>query len=325
MKIVRKVLLGLFILIVVVVGGGYAWLQTAYPKVSEAPDLIVDITPERIERGEYLARHVTGCLDCHSTRDYSRYAGPVVAGTLGKGGERFGEEMGFPGNFYAQNITPFHLKDWTDGELYRAITAGVSRDGHPLFPVMPYGNFGKMDKEDIYAIIAFIRTLPSIENTPPASEASFPMNLIMRTIPADAVHQSRPSPDDLVAYGKYMITAAGCADCHTPMEKGEPLPGMNYAGGFEFPFPSGMVRSANITPDEETGIGSWDEATFLQRFHMFADSSYTAAKLGESDATTIMPWELYAGMQEQDLSAIYAYLRTVKAVSNDVEHFTPKK
>ncbi len=325
MKIARKILIGLLVIVVVAVGGMYTWLHSAYPKVSDAPDISVEITPARLARGEYLAWHVAGCIDCHSTRDFTRFAGPIVPGTLGKGGEKFGEEMGLPGNFYAPNITPYNLKDWTDGEIYRAIVSGVTRDGRSLFPIMPYPNFGKMDQEDIYAIIAYVRSLEPVEGTAPESEASFPMNLIMRTIPADPAHESRPPMTDKVAYGRYMITFAGCTDCHTQMEKGEPLPGMDYAGGFPFPLPSGMLHSANITPDVETGIGSWTEEMFVQRFRAYTDSMFIEPRLGPSDFNTIMPWRLLANMQEEDLRAIYAYLRTVKPVKNQVVHFTPKQ
>lgn len=325
MKIVRKIALALGVLLVVVVGGGYIFLHAAYPKVGSAPELKVEITPERLARGEYLANHVTGCIDCHSTRDYTRYAAPMVEGSQGRGGERFTEEMGFPGTFYAPNITPHHLGDWTDGELYRAITSGVSKDGRPLFPVMPYPDFGKMDKEDIYSIIAYIRTLEPVKSEVPASEPSFPMNLIMRTIPADPAHAPRPSRTDKLAYGRYLVSAAGCTHCHTPMEKGEPLPGMTLAGGAEFALPGGMLRTSNITPDVETGIGSWTEDMFVQRFKMFVDSSYVEPKIGPNDFQTIMPWLFYAGMEEADLRAMYAYLRTVKPVKHAVERFTPKK
>jgi mono/diheme cytochrome c family protein len=325
MKIVRKIALALGVLIVVVAGGGYILLHAAYPKVGSAPELTVEITPERLERGEYLATHVAGCIDCHSTRDYARYAAPVVDGTFGKGGEKFGEEMGFPGNFYAPNITPHHLGDWSDGELYRAIVSGVSKDGRALFPVMPYPEFGKMDKEDIYSIIAYIRTLEPIKSDVPVSEASFPMNLIMRTIPTDPAHAPRPSREDKLAYGRYLVSAAGCTHCHTPMEKGEPLPGLTFAGGSEFALPGGMLRSTNITPDVETGIGSWTEDMFVQRFKLYVDSSYVEPKIGPNDFQTIMPWLFYAGMEEEDLRAMYAYLRTTTPVNHAVERFTPKQ
>ncbi len=325
MKIARKILLGLLVLIVVLVGGGYVWLQAAYPSVGAAPDISIEITPERIARGEYLATSVTVCVDCHSTRDYSKFAGPVIDGTIGKGGERFGEEMDLPGTFYAPNITPFNLQDWTDGEIYRAITAGVSKDGRPLFPLMPYLDYGMMDKEDIYSIIAYLRSLEPIEYTAPASTANFPMSLIMRTIPGEAKHARRPSPTNRIEYGRYMASAAGCAHCHTPMEEGEPLPGKDFAGGAEMPMPIGTLRSANLTPDKETGIGNWTEEMFLQRFRAYSDSAYVEPALGPKDFNTIMPWRLYAKMTADDLRAIYAYLRSVKPVKNAVERFTPAK
>ena len=74
------------------------------------------------------------------------------------------------------NITPFRLKDWTDAEIYRAITSGVSKDGHPLFPIMPYPAYGTLDSEDIYSVIAYIRSIPSIDYAPSRSNPSFPMN-----------------------------------------------------------------------------------------------------------------------------------------------------
>ena len=63
--------------------------------------------------------------------------------------------MGMPGQYFPSNITPAGLGDWTDGEVFRAITAGVSRDGKSLFPVMPYHYYGKMDREDIYSIMSW--------------------------------------------------------------------------------------------------------------------------------------------------------------------------
>jgi hypothetical protein len=99
---------------------------------------------------------------------------------------------------------------------------------------------------------------------------------------------------------------------------------MTYAGGFEFPLAGGIVRSANITPDKETGIGDWSEAAFINRFKMYADSSYIPAKVSPTDFNTIMPWMMYATMTHEDLAAIYAYLETTTPVKNEVEKFTKK-
>lgn len=73
-----------------------------YPKVDPADSLTIDYTPDRIERGAYLANHVTVCMDCHSVRDFSEFSGPPAPGTLGAGGDRFDHGMGLPGVFYAK-------------------------------------------------------------------------------------------------------------------------------------------------------------------------------------------------------------------------------
>jgi len=320
-----KILLGLLLLAVVALAGGYSYMLLAFPKVSDAPDLTIEITPERLERGEYLAMNVAMCIDCHSERDYGKFAAPLIPGTFGMGGEVFDENMGLPGSFHASNITPAGLKDWTDGELYRAITAGVSRDGRVLFPIMPYPNFAKMATEDIYSIIAYIRTLDPIEHDVPKSKASFPMNLIMRTIPADASPATLPDPSDKLAWGAYLTNAASCGDCHTPMEKGEPLPGMEFAGGMTFAFNRGTLRAVNITPDSETGIGAWTEDMFVQRFKAFVDSSYVDYDVPQGEFNTIMPWKMYALMTEHDLRSIYTYLKSLKPVKNPIERFTPEQ
>lgn len=325
MKTLLKIVLGLVGILVVVAVGGILYLNSAFPDVGDPEDISVEATPERIERGRYLALHVSMCIDCHSERDWSRFAGPVVPGSEGRGGELFGENMGLPGNFYAANLTPHHLGEWTDGELFRAITTGVSRDGRPLFPLMPYKTYGKMTREDIYSIIAYLRSLPTINYDAEESEANFPMNLIMRTIPAEASFADAvPDPSDRLAYGKYMTEAAGCMDCHTPSDHGTPIEGMDYAGGMEFPLPIGTVRALNITPDTETGIGAWTEEMFVQRFRAYADSVYIDAPAGTLDYNTVMPWRMYAGMTDEDLRAIYSYLQEgVAAVNNQVVRFSP--
>ena len=267
-----RILLVLFLLILVGIGGLLAYVKMALPAVGPAPDLKVEATPERIERGKYLANHVMLCIDCHSERNWGLFSGPLVPQSEGKGGEIFDQKMGFPGSYVAPNITPARLSEWTDGEIFRAVTSGVSKDGRALFPIMPHPNFGQLDKEDIYSVIAYIRTLPAIKHTVGISSSDFPMNFIINTIPKEPTFQERPSPDDLVAYGKYVVTAASCGECHTNYIKGE-IVGEPFAGGREFPFPDGSIlRSANLTPHGTTGIGSWTEEMFLQKFTQYADS-----------------------------------------------------
>lgn len=324
MKRILRVL-GIVLAILLLVGVGAAiYITQALPDIDAPTDLNVAITPARIERGAYLANSICACMDCHSTRDWSRFSGPLVPGTLGGGGERFDAAMGFPGTFYSPNITPFALAEWTDGELYRAITSGVGRDGRPHFPVMPYLNFGKMDTEDIHSIIAYLRSLSPVENTPPLSEPAFPVSIIMHTMPAAAAPSPRPDPANTVDHGRYIANAAGCTDCHTRSENGTKV-GAELAGGFEFRFPGGNVlRSPNITPSFNGGIGAWTREQFIARFKLAADSSYVppAVDMAKGEFQTVMPWMLYAHMTEADLGALYDYLRTVPAVDGMVERWT---
>jgi hypothetical protein len=78
----------------------------------------------------------------------------------------------------------------------------------------------------------------------------------------------------------------------------------------------------NITPDKETGIGLWSKELFIQRFKAYANDSLKYVPVSKDDFNTPMPWIMYAGMTDEDLGAIYDYLRTVKPVVNQVERFT---
>ncbi|GAB1444590.1 hypothetical protein MASR2M41_02010 [Flammeovirgaceae bacterium] len=298
------------------------YVQMALPNVP-IKDLKIEYTKARIDRGEYLANSVTVCMDCHSKRNWSKFSGPPTPGTLGMGGERFDQLMGFPGVFYSKNITPMGISRYTDGELYRVITSGVNKEGKAMFPVMPYLYYGKMDKEDIYSIIAYLRSLKSLDNEVPDSEPDFPMNFILNTLPSLANPQTIPAARDQLAYGAYLTNASGCMECHTNADKGQIIPELAFSGGREFIFPNGSVlRSSNITPDD-TGIGAWTQERFIARFKIFADSSYALPSVVPGEFNTIMPWTMYGKMKRSDLAAIYAYLRTVKPIENRVEKFIP--
>lgn len=301
------------------------YLSFVLPSVGPAPDFSVEITQERLVRGKYLATSVMGCVDCHTQRDFTKYSGPVTGVPFSGGSlDEFTEEAGLPGNFYAANLTPFYLGDWTDGEIYRAITAGVTKDGRALFPVMPYHLFAQASEEDIFSVIAYLRTLEPYEKTVPKSKANFPVNLIMNTMPKKAVHGEIPSKNNPVEYGKYMITIAACIDCHTPMEKGKLIMDEAYSGGMEFILPTGIVRSANITPDKETGIGNWTEEMFVNRFVAHADSLFFPHDVSDGFNTS-MPWTMYAKMEKDDLKAIYAYLHSLEPQKKQIIRFSPRE
>jgi mono/diheme cytochrome c family protein len=320
----KKVLLTILVIIIVVIVAALSYLKLGLPNVGAAPELHVAITPERVQHGDYLANHVSLCMDCHSTRDWSKYSAPMIPGTNGKGGELFDEKLGFPGVFYSKNITPANLKDWTDGDIFRTITTGVDKDGNALFPVMPYHYYARMDKEDIYDIIAYIRSLPPIENKTPDHKIDFPMNFILNTIPQKASFSVKPPKSDTIKYGAYLVNAAACMECHTPVKKGQVISELAFSGGRDFHLPNGVVNSANITPDKPTGIGGWTAEQFVARFKAYQDKA-NLPTMTATDVNTIMPWTMLGGMDTSDLRSIFAYLQTVKPIKKEVVHFVLAK
>jgi hypothetical protein len=217
---------------------------------------------------------------------------------------------------YASNLTPAGIAAYSDGELFRALTAGVTRDGRALFPIMPYTHYRDLAREDLEAVIAYVRRLPAVTNPVPAGKLMFPMSIIVRTIPTDADPPAHAPPRDDPAYGRYVINAAACIHCHSQDDHGTPVKGMEYAGGVGFTLPDGSkVQSANITPDDDTGIGGWSREQFVQRFRALGGKR---VPLAAGQANTPMPWTDYGGMSEDDLGAIYGFLRGVKPVKHKV-------
>jgi hypothetical protein len=324
MKKLFKILGYLVLIIVIVVGGLVTYVKVALPNVGEAPKLTVEKTPERIARGKYLANSVSLCVNCHSARDWTRFSGPVYMDSLGKGGELFDQKVGLPGAYYSKNITPAGISRYSDGELFRVITTGVTKEGKALFPLMPYSHYGQMDPEDVYSMIAYIRSIAAIENKVPESVSDFPMNIILNTIPKKAEPGKKPDPSEKKAYGAYMVNASGCIECHTKEKHGQIIQELAFSGGREFLFPDGsIVRSSNITPDKNTGIGNWNEEAFINRFKAYADSGYKAPLVEKGAMNTVMPWTQYAHMTKEDLSAIYTYLTGLAPISNTVVKFSP--
>jgi mono/diheme cytochrome c family protein len=298
------------------------------PNVSAAPDLKIERTAERIQRGAYLANHVMACMSCHSTRSWEHPGAPVMAGTLGKGGDKFTQDsLGFFGDLYFPNITPAALGSWTDGEIFRAITTGINKQGKALTSIMPYELYGKADIEDIKSVIAYLRTLPPVENKIPQNKAPVLMQLVTNLSPAKPQFEAKPLEKDTVAYGKYLTRVAGCIVCHSPF--GGPL-GVDlekaFSGGPEFTMPAMHVTPINLTPDNETGIGLWSREHFLNKFRKYRDSSVTARIIDpKKDFTSLMPWASFSGMKDEDLSAIYTYLRSLKPVQNKVNHIITRE
>ena len=324
MKKTGKIILYIVIAILIVIVAGISYISFALPNVGQAEDITIKATPERLARGEYLANNVAGCFVCHSRRDKSKFGAPPSTENRGGGGDTYDGTNGFPGQLVMPNITPFKLKDWTDGEILRAMTCGVNKQGNALFPLMPYPQYSKMDREDLYSIIAYVRTLTPVPIDNFKKKLNFPFSLLLNTLPKKAEVQAdiRPKTTDSVKYGAYLVLMGECELCHSRSNAlGLQVPGSGFAGGRKA-IVVGIVNSLpvnfinwvpNITPDKETGIGKWTSDQFVKRFKAYADAS-KIPKLSQGDFQSAMPWSLYAGMTEGDLKSIFAYLKTVKPV-----------
>jgi mono/diheme cytochrome c family protein len=323
----KKVLLGIVTVVILVAGGAAAFLALKTPAQRPASDIKVEATPERLERGRYLVEHVSACLHCHSPGDETRWGMPYKPETRGAGGMCLNEAVGFAGTVCAKNITQ-HLEDglgqWTDGEILRALREGVDRHGQALFELMPYGNFRHLSDEDAQAVVAYLRTLSPVAGRRPARELKFPLPIVVKFMPQPLTGPvAAPNKSDTVAYGRYLVSAAGCETCHTPVdEQHQPLPGKAFSGGQRFPFEKGgVVVSANITP-HATGLGGRTRENFIAMFKAHASPESHNVEVAPNK-NTHMPWLTYAGMTEEDLGAIYDYLRTVPPIENRVEKFPP--
>jgi hypothetical protein len=308
--------------VLLLIGGGVVLMALRPPAQRPATSETVARTPERLARGKYLAEALCGCMDCHSAHRDDLYGWPAIPETRGQGGFAFDERIGVPGRVCAQNITAdveTGVGGWTDGEIMRAIREGVAKDGHALFPMMPYETLRNMSDEDVRSVVVYLRNLAPIRKQTPEVRLNFPVNLLVKLKPkplADPVPE--PSRADPLAYGRYLVQLAGCPHCHTKHERGDMVPGMEFAGGWELLMPWGRVVPPNITPDPETGIGKMTREAFIGRFKSFATMADSPAPKGRN---TIMNWRGYAQLPESDLGAIYDYLRTVKPISNKVNPF----
>ncbi|HEY1434952.1 MAG TPA: cytochrome C, partial [Thermoanaerobaculia bacterium] len=255
-RILARVLIGL----VVLVGAGLAWLALRSPDSRPPSTEKIEATPQRLARGQYLVVHVADCVGCHSDFHPDRFALPIKKGTEGQGGFPFDKSLGVPGLVQAQNITQDRqngLGDWTDGEILRAFREGVNRKGEALFPMMPYPYFREMSDEDARSVVVFLRTLKPIAHQVAARKLDFPVNFLIKFAPKPVTEPvSTPDPKNTVSYGKYLVTIAGCRECHSPHDdKGKIIAGTDFSGGWSMPGPWGHVVTGNITPDPDNFMG----------------------------------------------------------------------
>lgn len=312
----RRLLVGFFCIVALLVIGisfTIGWRPFIGPKTRPLTNRTFERTPQRAERGRYIATALSGCVYCHSSHAWTAPGHPITAGSEGAG-----EVMPYgdlPGRIVAPNLTPdleTGAGTWTDDQLARAIREGIGHDGRALFPMMPYTHYRAMSDEDLASVIVYLRSLPAVRHELPKTEIIFPVKYLIRTVPEPV---TSPVADlgrsDPIKYGALLVNLAGCADCHTPRVKGENLSGLDFAGGNSFPGPWGNVASANITPDP-TGISYYDEVLFLDVIH----TGHVKAR----PLNPVMPVSVYRNLSDDDLKAMFAYLRTLKPAKHRVDN-----
>jgi len=284
------------------------------PRVRPLTNRRFEQTPGRLARGRYLVEGVGECFACHGAPDLNSPGLQPVAGEEGSGYDF--TEFGYPG-LVAPNITPdpeTGAGNWTDDMVARAIREGVGHDGHVLDPAtMPYEFYRSISDEDLAAIIVYIRSIPAVRNALPA-----PTNPAQVVAPnATPINVPIPVPDQStpVKRGAYLVQIGACQWCHTLRDANrQPLPGLEFGGGDLITYAGGQVSSANLTPDP-SGISYYDEERFVKTIR--------TGRVGAREISPMMPWWYFAHMTDDDLKAIFAYLRTLKPVRHRVDNTEP--
>ena len=247
------------------------------------------------------------CGHCHSA-DPRNSDGPL------SGGREFRNWR--LGTIRAANLTPdpeTGLGSWSDAQVVRAVRSGEDREGHLLAPVMPYAWFRGMSERDALAVARYLRSLPPVRN-----RVENDGNLIYGAAklfvlgPARPTATTAPRPGADAAYGRYLANSVSlCADCHTPrggLQAKADLDRLFAGDASPEAFPA---NPSNLTPDTATGIGRWSEDDFLRTMR-------TGVNPAGDTLHPFMPWHELGRMRDDDLRAIYRYLRTVPPIRNQV-------
>jgi hypothetical protein len=291
------------------------------PKAKKARalrDVTFERTPERLARGKQLTEGLLQCFVCHSDRDWKSYGAPPVKRILGAGHVFWEETDGT--RLVAPNLTPdveTGAGSWTDDMLARAIREGIGHDGRVLHPQMWYASFRNLSDEDLASVVVALRALPPVKRRLPHTRLS-PKRYADLEAREEFGPLTKPVPEpdrsDPVAYGKYLVRAADCQGCHTAFEA--PLnPGL-FGGGNLVSRESGSglpkltVISRNITADP-SGIPYYDDALFIEAMR--------TGKVRAREISPIMPFIVFGRLPDAELSAMFAYLKTVPPVAHVVD------
>lgn len=256
--------------------------------------------PRLIERGAYLMGSIVACGNCHAQRGPK---GEVLADKGLSGGFVFDEE---PFRAVAPNITPdpeTGIGKWSEAQIVRAIREGIRPDGSLIGPPMPIEFYHRMSDDDARALAAYLMAQPSVKNAVPKSE--YRIKLPPAYGPPIGKKVAAPPRSNLVRYGEYLAGPLGhCMDCHTPWTPTGPDMRFPGAGGNPFKGPWGVSVARNLTP-HESGLKGWSDAEIAR-----------AIREGKGrDGAPLKPpmaYDWYRNINDDDMKALIAYLRSLK-------------
>jgi len=265
-----------------------------------------------VARGRYLANGPAHCVGCHTPEGPLAPLDPNEPPPM-IGGYAFGVPGG---TVRAPNLTPdpeTGIGERTDAELVQALRYGRRPDGSALLPFMELQG---LSDEDLVAVLSYLRSLPAVRSEVQVRDLNvFGSVLIGLFVGAKGPSHDPPrrSPrGPSIERGAYLVNdVASCAGCHTRRSRTGGYKGPRLSGGYRMADEvdaSQVLVTPNLTPDSMTGhIAQWTEDDFVARF-----------RAGRRLPGSPMPWDSYALMREDDLRAIYRYLRSLAPVRHDV-------
>lgn len=270
------------------------------------PNIKASTNSAIVAKGRHIVLGPGHCVDCHSTIKNVDSVLKLGHDPLLTGGFKF--DLPF-GTFYTRNLTPDKetgIGNLTDREIARVLRYSVKKNGESVLPFMPFQN---MSDEELTAVVSYLRSLKPVSNKVPDHQ----YKVLGRVINAFLMKPMNPTEpiqvsikaDTSAAYGKHLVmTVANCNECHTKRNGigdyvGEPL-----AGGTKFEEEGKpTLVSPNLTPHPSGRIYNWSEEAFIKRF-----------RIGRTIPYSHMPWESFGRMSDDELKAIYHYLKTLKPV-----------
>lgn len=274
--------------------------EAPYPGIKASTDTAI------IAKGRHLVLNTAHCVGCHSAAnvdsiDFNKTDLPL------SGGRMF--DIGI-GKVYSKNITPdmeTGIGRYTDAEIARALYYGVRPDGTVVFDFMPFHN---ISMEDMTAIISYLRVQKPVKNKVPANTLDIVGNLV-KAFMVKPVGPTGEIPlaikkDTSAAYGRYLaMSVAECNGCHTERNLAGEFTGEPFGGGAPMDENNGFpaLTPPNLTPDPSGRIYGWSQEMFINRFRQ-----------GKLIPYSPMHWSSFKHMTDDELKAIYNYLKTLKPV-----------